>query len=129
MGTFMKNVRLVHVPGPPPAPEEAARAIRKVVEAFVDAWYWGDGLAMEAALHPDYVNRLVTLGAGHRPLGVQGGLGVHTPPDLRTLEVRILEARGGSASAVADVAGWVIHLHLAKASGQWRIVNVMWESR
>lgn len=81
------------------------------------------------SLHPDYVNRLITLGTESRPLGVQGGLGAQTPPDRRTVGVRILEVRRWSASAVAELCGWVIHLHLARATGQWKIVNAMWESR
>jgi hypothetical protein len=115
--------------GPPPAREEANLAIRVTVQTFAEAWYWGDNEGMLASLHPDYVNRLITLGTASRPLGVQGGLGEQTPPNLRTLDVRILEVRRWSASAVAELCGWVIHLHLARASGQWKIVNAMWESR
>ena len=116
-------------PGALPPREESAAALRRVVQAFAEAWYWGESPGMLKCLHPDYVNRLISLGAEARPLGVQGALGAQTPPDMRTLDVRVLDLRSGSASAVAEVAGWVIHLHLAKCSGQWKIVNAMWESR
>ena len=128
MGTMTRSLGLARVAGPPPGRDENAAAIRSTVRAFADAWYWGDEQRMTASLHPDFVNRLVTLGAASRPLGVQAGLGVHTPPGMRTVSVRVLEVRTWSASAVAELSGWVIHLHLARASGQWRIVNAMWES-
>ncbi|WP_316412326.1 nuclear transport factor 2 family protein [Mesoterricola silvestris] len=111
------------------ASEDPSPAIRRAVQEFAQAWYWGDSEGMLGTLHPDYVNRLVTLGTQSRPLGVQGSLGSQTPPDLRTVEVRILEVRKASASAVAELCGWVIHLHLAKSAGPWKIVNAMWESR
>jgi hypothetical protein len=128
MGTVKRTLGIVHSPEPPPSREEACGAIRAVVQAFADAWYWGDDPGMARTLHPDYQNRLVALGGEARPLGVQAGMGAQTPAGHRTLDVRILEVRRCSASAVADLWGWSIHLHLACASGRWRIVNAMWES-
>ena len=127
MGTTTRTFGATCPGGPPPPREESTAAIRRVVQAFAEAWYWGEAPGMLRCLHPDYVNRLISLGAEARPLGVQGALGAQTPADRRTLDVRILELRSGSASAVAEVAGWVIHLHLARSSGQWKIVNAMWE--
>ena len=128
MGLFTRSLSLVPG-GPPPSREETVSAIKRAVQAFADAWYWGDSRAMLATLHPDYVNRLITLGAENRPMGVQGNLGAQTPPSKRNMDIRIHEVRRWSASGVAEVAGWVIHLHLAKSTGQWKIVNAMWESR
>jgi hypothetical protein len=100
-----------------------------MVRAFADAWFWGDTAGMRAVLHPDFLNHLVTRGEEARPLGVQGTLGVHTPPSRRTVKARVLEVGGWTASAVAELGGWVIHLHLARAGCQWRIVNALWASR
>jgi hypothetical protein len=129
MGVFRQALGLAPAIGSLPIREEAAPAIRRTVQLFAEAWYWGDSQAMLGCLHPDYVNRLITLGTASRPLGVQGELGAQTPPDRRTVDVRILEARRASASAVAELCGWVIHLHLARSSGQWKIVNAMWASK
>jgi hypothetical protein len=126
---IQRSLGLPEFAGPPPLKEEASASIRATVQDFAEAWYWGDTREMLRSLHPDYVNRLITLGTESRPLGVQGGLGAQTPPDRRTLSVRILEVSRWSASAVAELCGWVIHLHLARATGQWKIVNAMWESR
>ena len=127
MGTFTRSLGLANPGGPPPAKEESAASIRRTVQVFAEAWYWGDTEEMLRSLHPDYVNRLITLGNESRPMGVQGGLGAQTPPNLRKVDVRILEVRRWSASAVAELCGWTIHLHLARATGQWKIVNAMWE--
>ena len=129
LGVVTRSLGLANPAGPPPRRDEATASIRTTVQDFAEAWYWGDSDAMLGTLHPDYVNRLITLGTDSRPLGVQGGLGAQTPPSRRTVAVRILEVRRWSASAVAELCGWVIHLHLARASGQWKIVNAMWESR
>lgn len=109
--------------------KEAEPAILRTVQAFATAWFWGDTPGMMATLHPDYLNRLVTLGADSRPLGIQGALGVHTPPSQRTVRARVLDVRNWSASVIAELGGWVIHLHLARGGMDWKIVNAMWESR
>lgn len=129
MGIMQRSFGMTFPSVLPTAQEDPAPAIRRAVQDFAQAWYWGDPDAMLQTLHPDYVNRLVTLGTQSRPLGVQGSLGRQTPPDRRTVEVRILEVRKASASAVAELCGWVIHLHLARSAGPWKIVNAMWESR
>jgi hypothetical protein len=108
---------------------ETEKAIVGTVQAFADAWFWGDSPGMNATLHPDYVNRLMALGAEARPFGIQAALGVFTPPSRRTVRVRVLEVRNWSASAVAELGGWVMHLHLARTEMGWKIVNAMWESR
>ena len=129
MGIYKQSLGMVPALGKLAAREEAVPAIRRTVQGFAEAWYWGDSEGMLGSLHPDYVNRLVTLGTTARPLGVQGSLGAQTPPNRRTVEVRILEVSRSSASALAELCGWVIHLHLARSTGQWKIVNAMWESK
>jgi hypothetical protein len=129
MGIMQRSLGMTFPPVGMNASEDPSPAIRRAVQEFAQAWYWGDADGMLRTLHPDYVNRLVTLGTQSRPLGVQGSLGSQTPPDRRTVEVRILEVRKASASAVAELCGWVIHLHLARSAGPWKIVNAMWESR
>ena len=125
--------RLDHAPGRPP--EEPRFGIERSVRTFIDAWFEGDTGAMVRCLHPDYVHRLVAIdGRGEPPrellrsnLGVQGQFGSLTTPERRRHEVRILDIRAHSASAVADLGEWVLQMHLARSGGQWNIVNAMWE--
>jgi len=125
--------------GPVPAilrgPAEAGLgAIEKAVAAFVTAWYAGDAPAMTRCLHPEFVNRLMAVQDGPEAgalvrsvVGVQGALGSMTAPARRAMEVRVLDVRSRSASAVAVLGDWVLHVHLALAAGRWSIVNAMWE--
>ena len=117
------------------ATAEADRAaIEKDVAAFASAWFAGDAKAMTRCLHPDFVNRLMAVRGGPEAeevvrdvVGLQGKFGSKTAPARRSLEVRVLDVRSRSASAVAVLGDWVLHVHLALAAGRWSIVNAMWE--
>ena len=124
----------------PPTEEEARAAIRRDLAAFARAWAKGDTGAMARRLHPDFVNRLMGLrGAGDTApggdpdrlvksvMGLQATLGTKGGPARGEPEVRVLEVRPRSASAVADLGGWVLHAHLARDGRRWSIVNAMWE--
>ena len=127
-------------PAVPGGQGEARAAIEKDVAAFAAAWFAGDAAAMSQCLHPDYVARLMGvpggaggwLGSGAEGLvrsvvGLQGRLGGRIGSGRRDLDVRVLDVRARSASAVAVMGGWILHVHLARAAGRWRIVNAMWE--
>jgi hypothetical protein len=60
-------------------------------------------------------------------VGLQATLGDKGEPPAGEPEVRVLDLRARSASAVATLGGWVLHLHLARAGRRWSIVNAMWE--
>ena len=117
------------------SPEEQRAAIEGSVGAFAHAWFMGDSAGMLRCLHPDYVHRLASIdGRGEPPgellrsaLGVQGQFGSLTPPDRRRQEVRILDVRSNSASAVAIIGDWILQVHLARSGSQWNIVNALWE--
>jgi hypothetical protein len=121
------------------AVEEPRAAIKREVTEFAWAWFAGDAQAMMRCLHPEFVNRLMRVrDGGPRPcgdaeglvlseLGLQGTLGGKIAPDRRSLEVRVLDVRPRSASALALLAGWALHVHLARAGVRWSIVNAMWE--
>ena len=123
------------ISGPARAPEDSKLAIARSVNQFIDAWFLGDSVGMVRCLHPDYVHRLVSIdGRGEPPgelirqaVGVQGQFGALTPLERRRQEVRILDVRANSASAVADMGDWILQIHLARSGGQWHIVNAMWE--
>jgi hypothetical protein len=135
-----------------PTEAETRSAVEREVTAFAQAWFAGDAHAMTRCLHPDFVNRLLGVEAGVRRgdapglqgfdglddlkllddlvqgvVGLQGRLGPKTAPERRSLGVRVLDVRARSASAVAELAGWVLHVHLARGAGRWSIVNAMWE--
>ena len=127
-------------PAAPPVQAEVREAIERDVADFALAWFAGDTPGMVQCLHPDYVTRLMGVlgeaegrlelgaeGLVRTVVGLQGRFGAKTAPDRRCLDVRVLDVRSRSASAVAVLGGWILQVHLARAGGRWRIVNAMWE--
>jgi hypothetical protein len=123
-----------------PSERESRSAIRRAVSGFARAWARNDAQAMGRCLHPDFVNRLMGLRSGREAAaggdpgqvvrsvaGLQATLGDKGAAPEGSPEVRVLDVRGRSASAVALLGGWVLHVHLARAGRSWSIVNAMWE--
>ena len=114
-------------------------AIRAAARDYIEGWYDADGARMERALHPELAKRIVNTdsGSGRSRLGQQGALtlvqntrsggGRGTPPAERRRDVTILDVYRGAASVKVVASGWVDYLHLARWSGRWVIVNVLWE--
>jgi hypothetical protein len=116
--------------------EDPRLAVERAVRQFAAAWFLGDCGAMLQCFHPDYLNRVASIDGRGEPardllrsaVGIQGQFGRMTPPDRRQQEVRVLDVRTNSASAVAIMGDWVLQIHLARTGGQWAIVNALWES-
>jgi len=115
-------------------------AIRAAALDYIDGYWEGNGERMERALHPELAKRIVRTTPTGRSVIEQmsaatligytrlGG-GRNTPADRQRKDVRILDIFEGAATARVDAADWVDYLQLARWSGQWRIVNVLWELR
>ena len=116
-------------------------AIKQTALDYIEGWYEGNGERMERALHPELAKRIVNTDprSGRNSLGQQSALtllnntkrggGKETPVDQRRKDVRILDIFGNTASVRIDASTWVDYLHVAKWSGRWVIVNVLWENR
>jgi hypothetical protein len=115
-------------------------AIRTAALDYVESWYTADGARMERALHPELAKRIVqTDERGRSRLGQQGALtlinatrgggGRDTPTDRQIRNVQILDIFGNTASARAEMSGWIDYMHLARWNGEWKIVNVLWEMK
>ena len=116
-------------------------AIKQTALDYIEGWYDGNGERMERALHPELAKRIVNTDprSGRNSLGQQSALtllnntkrggGKETPADQRRKDVRILDIFGNTASVRIDASTWVDYLHVAKWSGRWVIVNVLWENR
>ncbi len=120
-------------------PSDSA-GIRAAALDYIEGWYAGNAERMERALHPELAKRIVRTTAAGRSVIEQmsaatligytrlGG-GRNTPVERQRKDVRILDIYEGAASARVDAADWVDYLQLARWNGQWRIVNVLWETR
>jgi hypothetical protein len=123
-----------------PATRTDEEAIRAAALDYIEGWYEGDAARMERSLHPDLVKRLVerksgaadhldelTAAALVRATGNGGGKG--TPEEKRRTEVKILDLFRGTASVRVDAGEWIDYMHVARWNGEWKIVNVLWETR
>lgn len=121
------------------APADSAE-IRGTALNYVEGWYTGNADRMTRALHPELVKRIIrTDSTGHASIqqmgassliaGTRGGYGRQTPAARQRKDVKILDIFGNTASVRADMADWIDYLHMAKFSGRWVIVNVLWEMK
>jgi hypothetical protein len=94
---------------------------------------------MERALHPELAkrnvyndsmghSRLIQMSAMTLVQSTQHGGGSAIPAAQRSDSVKILDIFGNAASVRVRAATWVDYMHMAKYSGQWRILNVLWEN-
>ena len=115
-------------------------AIRTTALDYIEGWYSGNAARMERALHPHLAKRFIerlpdgslrlTETSALELVGqVRNGGGSSVPASDRRIDVRILDVFQDVASVRVDAHGWIDYLHLARAGGEWSIVNVLWEIR
>lgn len=130
-----------------PASELAAQtaadstAIRSAALDYIEGWFAGDPDRMAGALHPELVKRIVVTdeatgrdwidGMGMSKLveGTRRAFGTQVPSEKRRTDVIILDIIGRAASVKVDAGPWVDYMHLVKVNGDWKILNVLWETR
>ncbi|AGC43394.1 hypothetical protein MYSTI_02065 [Myxococcus stipitatus DSM 14675] len=116
-------------------------ALKRTVLDYVDGLFSGDTWHMERALHPDLVRRTVTVLASGRSklrsqsamtlwlLSREGGCGEAGHGRRPRREVVLLDAFENIAFLKVQTADTVEYLHVARWSGQWKVVSVLWEPR
>lgn len=115
-------------------------AIQQTALDYIEGWYEGNAERMERAVHPDLAKRIVNVDPrGRSVLGHQSAMtlvqntrrggGSETPMAQRRTEVRILDLFANTASVRVDADRWIDYLHIARWSGRWVIINVLWENR
>lgn len=121
-------------------PEDEA-AIRATALDYLEGWYTGDAARMERALHPDLAKRIVRVDPeGHRDRVdsmsaltlvqyTRKGYGKRVPADERQADITILDVFGNAATVKAVARDWVDYLHIGKVNGEWKIINVLWETK
>jgi hypothetical protein len=113
--------------------------IRTAALDYIEGWYAGDGPRMERALHPELAkrnvrtdslgrSRLIQMTAMTLVQSTRAGGGSDIPLSSRANGVRILDIYNGAASVRVDAGGWVDYMQMARWSGRWVIVNVLWEN-
>jgi Putative lumazine-binding len=116
------------------------REIRAVALDYVEGWFDGDAERMRRALHPDLVKRsletddagveqLETLTADQMIQWTAEGVGREEDPGDRKIEITVEHVDETIAIATCACALYVDYLQLARTSGAWKIVNILWETR
>ena len=118
-------------------PDDKA-AIRQAALDYIEGWYEGDAVRMERALHKELAKRTIFPGAGTEQFvnltktqmveATRKGGGKARPADTRNIKVEILDLYRDIANVRTECADFIDYLHLARSEGQWRIVNVLWQS-
>jgi len=114
-------------------------AIRETALDYIEGWYEGNPERMERALHPDLTKRIVRtntennrsrlsqMSAMSLVQRTRGGGGKDTPQAEQQKEVTVLDVYQNAASVKIVASEWIDYLHMAKFSGRWVIINVLWE--
>ena len=116
-------------------------AIKQTALDYIEGWYEGNAERMERALHPELAKRIVRTDpkSGRSNLGqmsamtlvqyTRSGGGKQTPKEKQQKDVTILDVFENAASVKVVASNWVDYLQMAKWSGHWVIVNVLWEMK
>jgi len=123
--------------GPSDADKEA---IKQTALDYIEGWYEGNPERMERALHPELAKRIVrtnpegrsrldSMGALTLVQYTKGGGGKSTPKEKQQKDVTILDVFENAGCVKVVASEWVDYLQVAKFSGRWVIVNVLWEMK
>ena len=118
--------------------EKERIAIEFVTQEYLQAWYEGDDQLMATVVHPQMAKKIV-FDTGNK----NGALAYLSAEDLlaqtkkkrvqnvtsRDLNksITILDIYHNTAMVKAETLNWIDYLHMAKISGEWKIVNILWE--
>ena len=115
-------------------------AIEQAALDYIQGYYSGSAERMEKALHPELAKRIVrTTPDGQSSLEQMNAQTLveitrrmaqrPIPEEEWQDDVTILDIFENVASVRVDATAWIDYLHLAKWNGEWKIVNVLWETR
>lgn len=108
---------------------------------YLEGWYTGNAERMEKALHPNLVKRRIAtlqqtggqlinqVSASDMVEYTKAGFGKAQAEEGQTSDIEIHHIYKGIATATATSKDYVDYIHIAKIGDDWKIINVLWESR
>jgi ABC-type transporter MlaC component len=121
--------------------EAAKTAVRQAALDYIEGWFEGNAERMDRALHPQLAKRLLEvdpqngqerfthLTKAQMVDYTKRGGGSRVPADQRDIKVTVLDMTETMALVRSDCSQFIDYLTLAKGeSGQWKIINVLWEN-
>ena len=113
---------------------EDRTAIQQAAYDYVEGWYYGDAARMERALHDQLVKRRITpegevwqVDKDWMVTATGDGQGKIEHPEQGRKDITILDLGERMASVMVISEVFVDYLHMLKESGEWRIVNALWD--
>ena len=115
--------------------------VLETVSLYNQGWYAGDSAKMSKALHPELVKRIVqqfkdtgndvvnNLSYNLMIQYVIAGYGKHTPKEKQNDKVILYDIYGNIANVKVESEDIVEYLQLVKFSGEWKILNVLWDMK
>jgi len=112
-------------------------AIVSVARNYMNAYYTGDAVRMERALHPDFHKRtLRTAGdAKVREIkednvqsmleGVRSGSGTKIPENERVQKIQVLDIYRDAATVKVTTGRWIDYMLITRQNGEWRVLDVI----
>jgi len=113
-----------------PVADADKAAIKQTALDYIEGWYEGNAERMERALHPELAKRIVRSNPeGRSRLDQMSAMSLvqDTPKEKQQKDVTILDVYQNAASVKVVASDWIDYLHMAKYTGRWVIVNVLWE--
>jgi hypothetical protein len=120
--------------------EKEKAAVKAAVLNYIEGWYEGNVDRMNKALHPELLKRtprafpptggqiVSSLSKTNMLEYTKAGFGKKFPKDKLKLSVTVLDVYKHVATAKSVSPEFIDFLHLVKVNGEWKILNVLWES-
>jgi hypothetical protein len=115
-----------------PAKPEDSSAVQAAVRNYIEGYYRGDAVRMQASLDPHYLKHMIH---GTIPIRERTGSQMveevrsHGPADFpeaqKTEQISVLDISGSIASAKLVTPHWVDYMTLSKSGGNWKILSVV----
>lgn len=108
--------------------------IRSIALDYIEGWYTADASRMDRALSPHLAKRRIVsqdeiwhVDKAWMVQATDEGNGRIDEPTTGKKDVVILDKTETMASVKIVSENFVDYLHLSKSSGQWEIVNALWD--
>jgi hypothetical protein len=110
------------------------QTIRSIALDYIEGWYTADASRMDRALSPHLAKRRIVsqdeiwhVDKAWMVQATDEGKGRIEEPTKGKKDIVILDQTGTMASAKIVSEDFIDYLHLSKSSGQWKIVNALWD--
>lgn len=110
------------------------QAIRNIALDYIKGWYMADASRMDLSLSPHLAKRRIVsedeiwhVDKAWMIQATSEGKGMIEDPARGRKDITILDQTETMASVKIVSESFIDYLHLSRSSGQWEIVNALWD--